>query len=207
MMPLVLACNAIIGISDYKRGECNGGGICGDGGEPFDGSAADARTDGGPEVKADASGTQPVSWAAWPMPNYDAGTPIDNAPMAYDEVANQGWMDRITKLVWRHPMPQGSENVTYARALEICASPWRLPSRIELVTLLDLSQPGAKIDPVFKTPEPGTPQGAHWTFSEVRPFGGDAGRAHWVVDFAEGGLAKRDETGGLAAVRCVKGGT
>lgn len=208
VMPLALACNGVIGLSDYRRGECSGGGVCSDAGPLFDGTVADSPVDGDrPDVTTDASGTRPVSWAAWPMPNYDAGAPIDNAPMAYDVVVSQGFQDRITKLVWRHPMPPEAANATYAKALEICASPWRLPSRIELVTLLDMGQNGAKIAPVFKAPDPGTPQGVHWTFSEVRPFGEDGRREHWVVDFGVGGVAKRDENGGQAAVRCVKGGS
>jgi len=207
MMPLALACNGIIGLSDYTRAECSGGAVCGDGGGP------ELLVDGGPDAnvpdaKVDAAGARPVSWAAWPMPNYDAGTPVDN-PMGYDAVVGQGLEDRVTTLVWRHPMPDPAQ-VSYQRALEICSGEWRLPSRIELVTLLDLGQPGAKIDPAFKT-ESGTAQGVYWTFSEVRsvfrPFGADGKREHWVVDFSGvGGLLKRDESGGEAYVRCVKGG-
>ena len=205
-IPLVVACNGIIGLSDYTRGECSGGGVCGDGGLT-DTLLGDGSPDVKIDAKTDASGTLPVSWAAWPMPNYDAGTPIDNSPMGYDPIANQGFEDRITGLVWRHPMPT-SELVSYQKALEICSGEWRLPSRIELVTLLDLGQSGAKIDPVFKV-DAGTVQGAYWTFSEVRSvfreFGSDGERKHWVVDFGTGGLDKRDE-GGQAAVRCVKKG-
>ncbi len=207
-VPLVFACNGIVGISDYTRGECSGGGICGDGGLP-DTVVGDGSSDA-PQPKVDASGTQPVSWAQWPMPNYDAGTPTDNAPMGYDAVAN-GLQDKITKLVWRHPMPAGSDRASYAKARDLCSGEWRLPSRIELVTLLDLGQPtGAKIDPAFKA-DSATVQGVYWTFSEVRSafgeYGADGVRDHWVVDFGGGGLDKRDENGEEAAVRCVKGGS
>ena len=207
VLPLALACNGIIGLSDYTRAECSGGGVCADGGGP-DVLVAEGGDVNVPDVKVDAVGTLPVSWAAWPMPNYDAGAPVDN-PMGYDVVAGQGLEDRVTNLVWRHPMPESTQ-VSYQRALEICSGEWRLPSRIELVTLLDLGQTGAKIDPAFKT-ESGTAQGVYWTFSEVRsvfrPFGADGKREHWVVDFSGvGGLLKRDENDGQAYVRCVKGG-
>jgi len=201
---LVLACNGIIGLSDCRGGECSGGGVCGDAGG-FDVSVVGASDGGASDAMVDASGTLPVSWAAWPMPNYDAGGTTDN-PMGYTAVTDQGWQDNVTKLVWRHPMPVEANNATYEQALQICAAPWRLPSRIELVTLLDLSQSGARVNPVFKSPSPGMQQGAHWTFSEVRPFD-PAKREHWVVDFGGGGLAKRAELGDAAAVRCVKGGT
>ncbi|MBX3201941.1 MAG: DUF1566 domain-containing protein [Labilithrix sp.] len=203
VMSLALACNGIIGLSDYSRGECSGGELCEELVPDAGADAPDAAADA-PDVKPDASGTLPVSWAAWPMPNYDAGGAVDN-PMGYDVVADQGFEDRVTKLVWRHPMPANASSATYEQALEICSAPWRLPSRIELVTLLDLSASGAKVSDVFKSPAPGVPQSSHWTFSEVRPFD-PVKREHWVVDFDRGGLAKREEAGS-AAVRCVKGGS
>jgi hypothetical protein len=103
-------------------------------------------------------------------------------------------------------MPAEAGAQTFEGAVKLCASikdggPWRLPSRIELVTLLDLGQSGVRIDPLFS----GTHQGVYWTSSEVRPFVGP-NREYWAVDFSGGGvLAKRAETGGSAAVRCVKG--
>ncbi|MCW5836996.1 MAG: DUF1566 domain-containing protein [Labilithrix sp.] len=204
VMPLALACNGIIGLSDYTRGECSGGELCEDVVDPDAGPDVQQDSEA-PDVKTDASGTLPVSWAAWPVPNYDAGGATDN-PMAYQAVANQGFEDTITKLVWRHPMPSGSDSATYEQALEICSGPWRLPSRIELVTLLDLSaSSGAKASDVFKTTAPAMPRSVHWTFSEVRPFD-PVKREHWVVDFDRGGLAKREEADS-AAVRCVRGGS
>ncbi|MBX3223911.1 MAG: DUF1566 domain-containing protein [Labilithrix sp.] len=204
LLPLAVACNGIIGLSDYTRAECSGGEVCDDAGG-VDTGPGDAPFDTDrPDAKPDAAGTLPVSWAAWPMPNYDAGGALDN-PMGYDVITNQGFQDRVTKLVWRHPMPEGAESLPYESALKVCESPWRLPSRIELVTLLDLSASGAKANAVFKTP-PGQAiqQGVHWTFSEVRPFDVEK-REHWVVDFDRGGLAKRAESQ-RAAVRCVRGG-
>ncbi|MDF2696509.1 MAG: hypothetical protein K0S65_4892, partial [Labilithrix sp.] len=71
----LLACNGILGISDYERGECSGGGLC------FDSGAPDGARDGAPDVLAlDASGTKPVRWAHFVMPNYDAGAATENVP-------------------------------------------------------------------------------------------------------------------------------
>ena len=102
-------------------------------------------------------------------------------------------------------MPPDAANKTYEDALKLCAAPWRLPSRIELVTLLDHSRTGAKINAAFA----GALQAPHWTSSEVRirldnnvPALVDPPQ-FWVVDFDKGGLDKRDPAS-TAAVRCVK---
>jgi hypothetical protein len=196
----VIACNDLIGLSDYKRVECTGL-VC-DGGGLFDADAGDGGTDPG---TIDASGTQPVRWAAWPMPNYvvpDVGPDATDNPLSYSD-AGSGVVDNVTRLVWANPMPPGASNLSFADARALCEKlpngPWRLPSRIELVTLLDLSKPtGAKIHDVFA----GTPSSVHWTSSEVRPF--EPARQYWVVDFREGGLEKRAAEVDTAAVRCVK---
>jgi hypothetical protein len=200
----VVACNDIIGLSDYKRVECTGL-VCADSGALFDGPLVDSG-DGGTDPTVDASGTHPVRWAAWPMPNYvipGADATTNPNPMSYSKF-DGGVLDNVTKLVWAQPMPAEAANRSFADATAFCEKlpngPWRLPSRIELVTLLDLSKDGAaKIDATFA----GTPASAHWTSSEVRPFGRD--RKYWVVDFGEGGLAQLEETS-RAAVRCVKDG-
>jgi hypothetical protein len=203
-----VACNALLGISDYEKAECDGGTcerVPGDATPrppPMDASVVDAEF-------RDAPGTEPVRWASFRMPNYvprDAGAPVDNAPMSYTVAPGEGLIDKLTGLVWRFPMPEGSTTLSYQEALERCASPWRLPSRIELVTLLDLAQPGAKVAPEFQSPAPGISQGVHWTLSEVRPFATETA-SRWVVDFGEGGVKKRAERTGRAAVLCVKGKT
>jgi hypothetical protein len=190
----LVACNALTGLSDYERVQCTGL-VC-DGGADPDVFAPDGSPDGGVDARVDAEGTLPVSWAAWPMPNYDAG-PETSTPVSYQPTAG-GVFDGVTRLAWQDPIPPGSVNVTLADARRICSGEWRLPSRIELVTLLDLSQGGAKIHPTFA----GAPGARHWTFSEVRPVD-PANRRYWSVDFGNGGLAQlgQNET---AAVRCVR---
>ncbi len=199
----MIACNDIIGLSDYQRVECTGL-VCDGGGLP-DTSTIDATdgTDGG--GRGDASGTQPVRWAAWPMPNYvppDASPDSVDNPLSYSATTG-GFVDDVTGLVWAHPMPsEAGSPMPFEQAKALCDrlpnGPWRLPSRIELVTLLDLSKQGtAKIAATFE----GTLPVAHWTSSEVRPF--EPERQYWVVDFGSGGLAKL-HAGTSAAVRCVK---
>jgi hypothetical protein len=213
-LPLALACNGLIGLSDFDRVECTGG-RCGDGGASFDATLVDGPDGALDAAPVDAAGMKPVSWAAWRMPNYDAGTDATDNPMSYSPTGDAvGVRDDVTSLVWRHPMPAEAASKTFDDAQKLCASltpgSWRLPSRIELVTLLDLGQASSKpkIDPVFQSPAPGTSLSKYWTFSEVRSLPGVAtdGRSYWVVDFLSGGVDKLPESA-PAAVRCVKDGT
>lgn len=200
--PLVLACNSLIGLSDYEKGDCSGGGDCGDGGRT-DVVTTDAPNDVRADVAPiDASGTKPVRWPQFKMPNYPQdGGPGENIP-TYDGGGGV-IVDGVSKLVWLEPVIAGDK--TYEEAVSACAAApgggWRLPSRIELVTLLDLtpSKP-VKID---TTVFPSTKAARYWTSSEVRPDVNGV-RQHWVVDFEVGGLGKRDVKA-TAGVRCIKG--
>jgi hypothetical protein len=93
------------------------------------------------------------------------------------------------------PMP-------YSDARAYCAGlttggKWRLPSRIELVSLLDLSRSPAAA-PEFKTMQ----AEVYWTSSEVRPFGAD--RKHWTVSFAGDTVLGQVPETGSARVRCIR---
>jgi hypothetical protein len=197
---LAFACNGIVGLDDYEKVSCTGG-RC-DGGAPdaltdvvIDGNRADARVD--------ASGTLPVSWAHFRMPNYVVDGGPDANLMAYTP-ASGGILDTVTKLVWREPIPDAERNArTWEEAQKICAAAgpekWRLPSRIELVTLLDLTQRPA-VDKVFQS----TDEMAYWTTSEVRGLPA-ADRRRWTVNFTESaGVGTAKENGDRAGVRCVK---
>lgn len=200
---LVLACNGLLGLSDYTRGDCSGG-ACEDAGD-FD--VVDAPDSEPPSPTVDASGTKAVRWAQFVMPNYaQDGGPDVNVP-TYDPAIGGGLVDSVSKLVWLEPMPDSASGPrSWAEAQQLCAGlsrgdvAWRLPSRIELVTLLDLDpSKGKKIDAVFRTA-----QGIqYWTASEVRPDVGGV-RKHWTVDFSSGGLGQQDVATGQAGVRCIR---
>ena len=188
--PVVLACNGIIGLSDFEKGDCPGA-RCGD--------ASDIDV-----VVPEASpGADPVSWARWPMPNWpEAG--VGTAPQFVAGPPGEITED-VTGLVWR---AQEGGSKTYAEAQQYCrelaGGPWRVPKRIELVTLLDFgrgpSEP--KIAPIFA----GAKSTEVWTSSEVRPLVG-SDQPYWVVDFNTGALRHKSSADNFVAeVRCVKGG-
>lgn len=204
LVPVVVACNAIVGLDDYKRTEC-GAFPC-----PFDGGtdAPDVFVpDGGKDAAPDAPpGVGPTSWPEFLMPNYkgDAGLVAPN-PLSYQLVAD-AVEDTVTGLVWKTAVVGNGFGTDYnlADARSECAKlangPWRLPKRIELVTLLSHGQGPQFVDrAVFQ----GVNKVKVWTSSEVRPLTAGA-QKYWVVDFNEGKVDQQLGTDPAKAL-CVKG--
>lgn len=197
--PLLAACNAIIGLSDFEKVECSGG-VC-DGG--IDVNVPDAPRDAPTDspTLVDGGGTAPVRWANFIMPNYDAGpdSGIPNAPTMSPTAG--GLKETKSGLSWELGS-DGNLQISYADAAKYCANkaggPWRVPSRIELVTLLDYTKPTRRFDSQFKGQS-----GVYWTSSEVRPFSPTAPQ-HWTVDFNTGLVGKLDRSAS-AYVRCIEG--
>jgi hypothetical protein len=141
------------------------------------------------------------------MPNpSDAGvSPVDS----YDTSSVAGVViDKVTGLWWQHPIDandnQGnncSGGCTQAQALTYCAHlnlgghcDWRLPTRIELISIVDITRQNPAIDgPAF----PGTPAADFWTASSLPELGA------WVVGFAAGGMQIYAQST-LDRVRCVR---
>ncbi len=103
-------------------------------------------------------------------------------------------VDRVTSLRWR--VAVGVQMATLAQATAYCAEldgGWRLPTRIELVSLIDFARQGPAIDPTFVADDAGTLITAKfWTASPG-----------WVVDFSTGAVTS-DDVAQLA--RCVSVG-
>ncbi len=210
VIPLgIFACNGIIGLDDYERVQCTGL-VC-DGGNRFDGPSIDAATDGN-RSEGGGQGTDPVSWARWRMPNYvlpDAGSSevLDNPP---DLTGPNGpeITDNTTQLVWRSTVEPVGNNVPLADARKACGdlsarerAGWRLPKRIELVTLLDYGHAPPFID---RSKFADFPRARVWTSSEVRPID-NALPKFWIVNFDTGEVAQEAASERIAAVLCVKG--
>jgi hypothetical protein len=117
-----------------------------------------------------AAGGGVRAWAAWPMPNQPGlGLPheqrytVVTATSTADEVVR----DDVTGLVWQRLL--SSRTFTWNEAVDYCdgltlagGGDWRLPSRIELVSLLDLSQTDPAIN---RDAFPNTPGEWFWTAS------------------------------------------
>jgi hypothetical protein len=210
-VPAMVACNAILGIDDFTKGQCETV-PC----EPPEGGPDQIVPDryrpdtNDPDTGPDAPpGVGPVSWAQFPMPNYkstvDAGTTV--RPLDYTENTADVITDDVTGLVWRRKVVGVTGTNTFGddktqdSARDECAKlsdgPWRLPKRIELVTLLSYGHPPPFIDTVAFT---GVGEIRVWTSSEVRPVAGK----FWGVDFGTGALVQLDRNNSPAKVLCVK---
>lgn len=192
----LFACNALIGLDDFEKASCVGA-DCHD--ASFDAGEGGTIVDSDVPLPDAGEGADPVAWARWPMPNYDDKSDGGHPNRSRYEAAADGFVtDAITKLVWRTAGTK--EAVTYEQAEKVCGEGARLPKRIELVSLLDLAQASAKLDPVAF---PGAASGEYWTSSEQRPLTTDPRR--WVVDFEDGAVLTRATKSAKAYVRCVKG--
>jgi hypothetical protein len=222
----LVACDTLLGLGQYDEvacaaGHCDSGTPEGgvEGGTVPMPDASDAAM--GIESGSDADAADVVTvpdggyppptahevWAHWPMPNPDASigpessTPLPN-PMTYTLAADGGGVtayDVVTKLSWWR---QALSAMTYDAAGSRCAnvSPgggWRVPTRIELVSLIDFTR-----TPTIETTTFLDAGGAHtWTSSAVPGDGGPP--EYWDVDFSTG-LTGYGNT--PTQVICVSGG-
>ena len=185
---------------------------------------AEADGDGGPEL-ADVAIDSPslaLLWAQWPMPNPDAAIAPDSStllpnPMLYaanvaatggdagdggsdasDAAVPTSVTDLVTGLVWETATDTASSQSV---AEETCAGRHgRLPTRIELVSLIDFTQIPTVDNAVF----PGTQMGDYWT-SSVYAVGSTPAQS-WLVDFGDG-TVHHAQSPPAAYVRCVLGGS
>jgi hypothetical protein len=143
-------------------------------------------------------------WADWPMPDPTA-TGVPRA-QGYDTTTTAGVaIDRVTGLGWQRVLP--TRTFEWREAADYCGcltlgghDDWRLPTRIELVSLVDFTRADPAIDPVTF---PDTPFEWFWTSS---PLADSDPPAAWYVAFFDGDTHHASvETS--YHVRCVRGGS
>ena len=152
--------------------------------------------------------TVDFEWANWPMPNPPStGLPH---PQNYDYTSQPGVVkDLVTGLVWQRTVEGGDAGAefTWNAAQGYCATlaltgsdDWRLPTRIELISIVDQTRPspGPVID---LSAFPNAPGAVFWSAS---PSAGDSSKA-WTVDFGPGFAAPATSTN-TCRVRCVRAG-
>jgi hypothetical protein len=137
-----------------------------------------------------------LDWAAWPMPEF-AGS--GRHPTSYEVSADQLTVrDNVTGLIWQRAVDPGTYSYDQARAY--CADlvlggceHWRLPERIELVSIVDYTLANPAIDPMAFA---GTPSAPFWSATTYGSMFG------WVVASGSGVWDIYDQTLSLR-VRCV----
>jgi len=148
------------------------------------------------------------NWAAWPMPN-DAADVAHGAPNPthYTDNGDGTITDDVTGLMWQKTLPitspppywRWADGLLYCRGLRLGGfDNWRLPSAIELLSIVDYGQANPAID---QTVFPNTPALAFWTSTTTASAAG----SFWVVLFEDGRAIPQDEFGQqYSYARCVR---
>jgi len=168
---------------------------------PADGGAGAASMGTGGAASESTPGPTVAPFATWPMPNSTPGLPN---PQSFDTGAAGVVTDEVTGLMWQRELD--GKLVTFADAKTNCDAlslagydDWRLPSRIELVSILDVT----RIEPAINvTAFPATPNDWFWTAS----VSAEDPQAAWYVYFYFG-YPKTDLVTNQFSVRCVRTAT
>jgi hypothetical protein len=193
-------------------GGTGGGGGTGTGGGGGSSGTGGATGSGGAGA-ADAGAGNPCSYqppadyiyARWPMPN-PASSGLPN-PASYSDNGDGTVTDNVTHLVWQKAVTT-SQAFTWCDAINYCATlplagrTWRLPTRIELLSLVDFTRTSPAINATAFPNVPGSKY--HWTSSPwvVSQAAGKA-QDSWIVNFYEGLASNAVDRTLLEFARCV----
>jgi hypothetical protein len=198
---LLGGCEVILGINDPLDREADSGEESVVSNAGHDGMSTVPLPDGGASHDVESGIASPYAWAEWPMPN-PPSTGLPN-PQTYDTATAAGVVvDMVTGLAWQRSVDETSfvwtDAVSYCDRLSLEGGGWRLPARIELLSIVDFTQNNPLIEP---TAFPATPSEQFWTSSLVA---GNPSNA-WSVDFGFGaGLTYDEPVTGSHRVRCVR---
>jgi hypothetical protein len=122
-----------------------------------------------------------------------------------DKVNKLDWQGCVAGLSGADCSAGAAETYTWKNALAYCqglsyggSSDWRLPSRVELQSIVDQRRSNPPSDPVMF---PATPTDFFWSSSS---YAGDS-RSAWYVSFISGYVTFNDK-GNANGVRCVRSG-
>jgi hypothetical protein len=158
------------------------------------------------------------SWAEWTMPNVPAdtggtGSGAAASPNHYSDNGDGTVTDNVTGLMWEQmPAPvmfvskTGPTAYVQAQALSYCDAltlagygNWRLPTIIELASLVDTGVTNAMLNPDYFT----WAQGLGLSFWSATPVAGSPSLA-WIFDFAVGYPKTQDAKAIVLGVACVR---
>ncbi len=148
-----------------------------------------------------------LAYPRWPMPN-PASQNLPN-PASYTDLGDGTVKDNVTSLIWQKAVTSSqsyawADAQTYCAGLTVAGLTWHLPTRIELLSIVDYTKSPA----IDATAFPSTPGGKyHWTstpwvVSQISTKPQDA----WMVNFSDGGLdSNAAAQTAVEYARCVSG--
>ena len=205
---VLLACEQIIGLDNFKKCAPLGNDVCDaslDGDVDADLDASDAGDASDAFVFPDGV-SEASSWARWRMDN-PASEVATGAPDAsltrFDAATPQVLIDEVNGNAWCDAPLGKAGTVTDAQAY--CASlpaKCRLPTRIELASLLDSTQQkGPFITPAFVAAVVDAGATSLWSSSYVRPVGSEIN--FWFAELTGGDMRPAPASNNVG-VLCIK---
>lgn len=203
---LAVGCEQILGLDDFTQSDASCQGATCDAGV----DTGDVETGSVVDVVIPDVVNQASSWANGSMPSSPAEIEAGANPttlasfVAIDAGADASVVfDNVgKKLYWNLAASKGGYT-DVQQAADYCTSlgaGWRLPTRIELVTLLDSTRPQPAASPALTS----ITSNKYWTASYVRPITQN-GLQYWAIDFSNGDVVQMP-SGSLAFVICTLGG-
>jgi hypothetical protein len=139
------------------------------------------------------------AWAQWPMPNSEAGTPN---PASYTNNNDGTVTDNVTGLMWQRDAP--SDRYLWTAVAPVCPalriagySDWRLPTMVELLSIVDYTQSSPAIN---SSAFPSTPADYFWCSCPGYPSSSQGGTVAFHVGNAGCGV----DTSDTNHIRCVR---
>lgn len=142
------------------------------------------------------------SWAHWPVGG------AHDYHVFTGSTLEQSVTDALTGLDWQRASSTTAMSLSEAQAH--CKllkwadkTGWRLPTRMELLSIVDYSKAGPSVDGLLF---PDTPSEQFWTSSPSMYVPAPLGSAFWQVSFAAGGTFPGMASSDAGRARCVRGG-
>lgn len=192
---------------------------CTSGACPEVGGAGGSSTDGAGGTDGGKGGTTPTCtgpaplpdptqlWANWTMPN-PASSGLAN-PAKYDTSRSDVVIDELTGLMWPKSASPVDDELSFDAAVAYCAElesgdycDWRLPTRIELTSLVDFTQREPATDRSVFSDFPEAGERVGWGFLTSSSSGND----EWWILFHSGTTVSIERGTALqgARARCVR---
>jgi len=119
-----------------------------------------------------------------------------NAPAGRYTIVGDTALDNKTHLTWQRTV--SAATYTWSGAKQLCVTAgWRLPTRLELQSIVDIRQYNPAID---REAFPNTPSENFWSASSDASYSGYA----WSVEFYNGASGGGPVAGYSYRVRCVR---